>query len=113
MNASRQPIESLAGEVTRLEQLIDVQAGSIVSRTLVQADDATVTLFAVDEGQRISEHTAPHHAMVHVIEGVAEITIDGEHHRVGEGELLVIPPDAPHALTGEEPCKMLLTMVRT
>lgn len=88
------------------------QNGAIVSRTLVDREGTTITLFAVAEGQRISEHTAPHEALLQVLDGTATVTISGEEYVVNEGESLVFPPNEPHALAGEEPFKMLLTMVR-
>ena len=72
----------------------------------------TVTLFAFDEGQGLSEHTVPHDALVHVIEGAAEITVAGERHRVGSGEMIVMPANKPHAVHEPGRFKMVLVMLR-
>ena len=93
-------------------ELLEYQPDAIVSRTIVARDETTVTLFAVAEGQSISEHSAPHLAMIYLLEGRAAITIDGEETTVSAGEMLMLPPDVPHALVAPEPFKMFLTMAR-
>lgn len=95
-----------------LAGLIEVQEGSVVSRTLVKKATGTVTLFAFDKGEGLSEHSTPHDALVQIVEGTATITVGGTPHEVGAGELLLLPADVPHALTAPEPFKMLLTMIR-
>jgi quercetin dioxygenase-like cupin family protein len=95
-----------------LSGLIQVQQGSVVSRTLVKKATGTVTLFAFDRGEGLSEHSTPHDALVQILDGTAEITVGGIPHRVGTGEGLILPADIPHALTAPEPFKMLLTMIR-
>lgn len=92
--------------------LIDYQRDAIVSRTIIEKPDTTVTVFAVDAGQSISEHSAPHDALVQVIEGNAEITRAEEEYTVESGEALLFPSEVPHALRGDERFKMLLTMAR-
>lgn len=106
------PLAEFVGEALPAEELIDYQDGAVVSRTLADVDGATLTAFALDSGQSISEHSAPHTALVQVVDGVAEITVDGELHRVEEAELLVLPADVPHALDAPERFKMLLTMMK-
>lgn len=93
--------------------LIDYQEGSVVSRTLVKKDTGSVTLFAFDEGQGLSEHTAPFDALVHVLEGQAEIRIEGEPFVLGPGEVIVMPAGRPHALRAVARFKMVLTMIRS
>lgn len=88
------------------------QTGSVVSREVLKAKTGTVTVFAFDQGQGLSEHTAPFDALVHVLEGVAEISLGGVPHRVGEGELLIMPANVPHALRAVERFKMMLVMIR-
>ncbi|WP_259518072.1 cupin domain-containing protein [Halanaeroarchaeum sp. HSR-CO] len=88
------------------------QDGAIVSRTLVDRESATLTLFAVAEGQRISEHSAPHEALLQVLDGTATVCIDETKFTVDDGASLVFPADVPHALAADEPFKMLLTMLR-
>ena len=96
----------------RLADLVAVQPGSVVSRTLVKKEKGTVTLFAFDAGQGLSEHTAPFDALVHVLDGEAEVVLGGKAHRVAAGEALLMPANVPHALMAIRPFRMLLTMVR-
>jgi len=95
-----------------LSQMVEVQEGSVVSRTLVDRPAGTVTLFAFDEGQGLSEHTAPYDALVYILEGEAVVTVSGVEHRVSAGEALLMPAGEPHSLRAEEAFKMLLVMVR-
>jgi quercetin dioxygenase-like cupin family protein len=92
---------------------IDYQEGGIVSRTIIDKKSGTVTLFAFDQGQGLSEHTAPFDALVHLLEGQAEITISGKPLRVRQGEMVIMPAGEPHALSAVERFKMLLTMIRS
>jgi quercetin dioxygenase-like cupin family protein len=96
----------------RLLGLLDYQEGAVVSRTLIKKGSGTLTLFAFDAGEGLSEHTTPHDAMVQVLEGTVEITVGATAHRVAAGEGLLLPADVPHALTALTPFKMLLTMIR-
>lgn len=96
----------------KVEELLDYQDGSVVSRTLVKKATGTLTLFAFDEGEGLSEHSTPHDAMVEVLDGTVEITIGGEPHRVTAGQGLLLPANVPHALSAITPFKMLLTMIR-
>lgn len=96
----------------KLVDLIAYQDGSVVSRTLVDKPAGTVTLFAFDAGQGLSEHTAPFDALVYNLEGEVEVTISGNAVLVQKGELLVMPANRPHALKATKRFKMLLTMVR-
>ncbi len=96
-----------------LVDLIEYQAGAVVSKTILEKPTGTVTLFAFDRGQALSEHTAPFDALVQVIAGEAEITISGKTLRLEAGEFVVMPADEPHALRAEERFKMLLTMIRS
>ena len=104
---------SLIGRVEKLTGLLDYQEGSVVSRTVIDKKTGTVTLFAFDEGQGLSEHTAPFDALVHVLDGEAEIIISGKAYRVMEGEMLIMPADKPHALRAVTKFKMLLVMIRS
>ncbi|MCJ7628171.1 MAG: cupin domain-containing protein [Longimicrobiales bacterium] len=92
--------------------LLEIQAGSVVSRTLVKKPTGTLTLFAFDRGEGLSEHSTPHDAVVEVLEGMVEITVGGVPHRVSAGEGLLLPASVPHALSAVTPFKMLLTMIR-
>jgi quercetin dioxygenase-like cupin family protein len=96
-----------------LVDLVTYQEASVVSKTLLEKKTGTVTLFAFDKGQGLSEHTAPFDAMVFVLDGVAEIVIAGNPVVVRQGEMLVMPANQPHALKAVERFKMILTMIRS
>ncbi|MGD2218313.1 MAG: cupin domain-containing protein [Gemmatimonadales bacterium] len=100
-------------EVERLVEMIDYQDGSVVSRTLLKKKTGTVTLFAFDEGEGLSEHTAPFDALILVLDGEAEVTVSGVVDRVREGEMIVLPAGEPHAVAAVERFKMVLTMIRS
>jgi quercetin dioxygenase-like cupin family protein len=93
--------------------LVAYQPGSVVSRTLVQKPTGTVTLFAFDAGQGLSEHTAPFDALVHILDGEADITIAGKSVHARAGEMVLMPANQPHALLATTRFKMLLTMLRS
>lgn len=95
-----------------LINLIDYQSGGVVSRALMDKKAGTVTLFAFDAGQSLSEHTAPFDALVQVLKGGLEITIEGEPVTVNAGQMLIMPANKPHALQALSKAKMLLTMIR-
>jgi len=97
----------------QIVDLIDYQAGAIVSREILKAKTGTVTVFAFDEGQGLSEHTAPFDALTHVLDGEAEITISGKAHQVRAGELIIMPANKPHALKAVRRFKMMLVMIRS
>ncbi len=100
-------------EVSRLTEMVEYQEGSVVSRTLVKRKAGTVTLFAFDAGQELSEHTAPFDALVQVIDGEAEITVSGAASRVRAGEMVMLPANEPHAVSAPSRFKMMLTMIRS
>jgi len=99
-------------KAVHLAQLVEHQTGSVVSRTLLDRPTGTVTLFAFDADQALSEHTAPFDALVHVLEGEVEVTVAGDPHRLGEGQALIMPAHVPHALKALRPLKFVLTMIR-
>ncbi|MFA5260396.1 MAG: cupin domain-containing protein [Candidatus Omnitrophota bacterium] len=92
---------------------VEYQAGAVVSKTLVKKETGTVTLFAFDEGQGLSEHTAPFDAMVIVLQGEAEILLSGEPFRLKEGDMIVMPAQEPHALKAVSRFKMMLVMIKS
>jgi len=104
--------KKLPTKAAKLADLIDYQEASVVSRTLIDKKAGTVTLFAFDEEQGLSEHTAPYDAMVQIIDGEAEITIQGKTHHLKEGEMIIMPSNKPHALKATKRFKMLLTMIK-
>jgi quercetin dioxygenase-like cupin family protein len=99
-------------EVVKLRELVDYQEDSVVSRTIIDKKTGTVTLFAFDKGQGLSEHTAPFDALVHVLEGEVEITISGKFYRLRGGEMIIMPANHPHALRAVNRFKMILIMIR-
>jgi quercetin dioxygenase-like cupin family protein len=101
-----------AAEAVILADLVNYQAGSVVSRTIVKRPMGTVTLFAFDEGEGLSEHTAAFDALAHVLEGEAEIIISGKPIRTKAGEAVLMPANQPHALKAITRFKMALTMIR-
>ena len=104
--------DDLAGTVFELSDLVDYQTGAIVSRTLIDDEGGSVTVFAFDEGQNLSEHTAPHDALLQVFDGTAAVTLDGERHELEDGESILMPADVPHAVDAVTSFKMALSMIR-
>jgi len=100
-------------EILEIAGMVTYQDGSIVSRQITKAEAGNVTLFAFDAGQELSEHTAPFDALVHVLDGDAEITISGQPFHLKAGEAIVMPADQPHAVKAPKKFKMLLTMIRS
>ena len=100
-------------QVTKPEELVNYQEGSIVSREIVKKPTGNLTVFAFDEGQGMSEHTSPFDALVQVLEGEAEISIAGVTHAVHRGEMILMPANQPHALKAQKRFKMMLTMIRS
>lgn len=105
--------DALSGGPVTLAKLVTTQRESVVSRTLVKKPTGTITLFAFDLGQALSEHTAPFEALLQVLEGEAEISIGGKPHRVKGGEAILLPAGIPHGVNAVAPFKMLLTMIRS
>ena len=95
-----------------LADLVTLQPGAVVSRTLVKTGGGTVTAFAFDTGEALSEHSAPYDALVVGVEGEAEVSISKVPHRVKPGEILRLPANEPHALKAVTPFKMLLVMIK-
>ncbi len=95
-----------------LSGLVDYQDSSIVSKEIIKKEKGTVTLFAFDKGQGLSEHTAPFDALVYIFDGLAEIMISGKSHSLKAGEVIIMPANKPHALKAIERFKMLLAMVK-
>lgn len=104
--------DSIVGRAVTVADLIQYQDGAVVSRTLVDRPVGTLTVFAFDEGQGLSEHSAPYDAIVQVLDGAVDVTIDGAAHRVTAGQMIIMPANHPHALKAAGPFKMLLTMIR-
>ena len=94
----------------KLRELVEYQPGQVVSKTLVQNDSVSMTIFSFDKGEEISTHAAGGDAMVTVLEGTGRFTVDGEVFILNEGDTLIMPKDIPHAVFGEERFKMQLTV---
>lgn len=105
--------DNLLAQANNLESLIDYQKGSVVSKTIIGKKTGTVTLFAFDKGQGLSEHTAPYDAMVYIVDGEAEVTIDSKEIVVKKGEMVILPANKPHALNALSQYKMLLVMIKS
>ncbi len=103
---------NIIGKAAKLIDLVDYQDGAIVSKEIIKNDKGTVTLFAFDKGQGLSEHTAPFNALVYNFDGKAEVTIDGKVQLLAAGDIIMMPANKPHALKAIERFKMLLVMVR-
>jgi quercetin dioxygenase-like cupin family protein len=109
---NQEKIKKLAAQAQRLIDLIDYQEGSVVSRTIMDKKAGTVTLFAFDENEGLSEHTAPFDALVYILKGEAKVTISGKPFKLKEGELIIMPANEPHSLSAVTKFKMLLIMIR-
>jgi quercetin dioxygenase-like cupin family protein len=113
MNMAEQAVkEDLLAKALTLRDLAAYQDHSIVSREIIKKPAGTVTVFAFDEGEGLSEHTAPFDALVHVLEGMAEVSIEAVPHRIQAGEMIIMPAHKPHAVKAVSRFKMLLVMVR-
>jgi quercetin dioxygenase-like cupin family protein len=102
----------LAAQVLRTTELVGYQDGAVVSRTLINEKAGTVTLFAFDAGQELSEHTTPYDAFVQVLDGETRITIAGQPYDLKAGDLIIMPANQPHAVLARTKFKMMLTMIR-
>ena len=105
--------ENIGGKVIGLATMVDYQDGSVVSRTLVERSGGTVTMFAFDKGQGLSEHTAPFDALVVVVDGEAEVSVSGIAQNVLSGQIILMPANDPHALRAVRRFKMMLVMVKS
>ncbi len=102
-----------AAQALSLTSLVNYQDGAVVSRTLLKRPTGTLTLFAFDEGQGLSEHTSPFDAVAHILEGESEITISGKPVTTKSGEAVLLPANQPHGLRATTKFKMLLSMIRS
>jgi len=103
----------LSGEITKPVDLVNYQEGSIVSRTIIEKDTGTLTLFAFDEGQGLSEHTAPFDALVYLLDGEVAVTMSGKSTNLKEGQMVIMPAYQPHALRAIKRFKMMLVMIKS
>jgi len=112
MSGGEKKKESSEFEKGNVQELVSYQVGSVVSREVVARETGTVTAFAFDEGQGLSEHTAPFDALVHIVDGEAEVSIDGKPNRLAKDDMILLPAGIPHALRAIARFKMLLVMIR-
>jgi quercetin dioxygenase-like cupin family protein len=103
--------ENLSGKILNPKDLINYQEGSVVSRMIVYKKSGTITLFAFDKGEGLSEHTAPYDAIATIIDGEAVISIEQEQFVLKEGQMIIMPANKPHSLHAEQRFKMMLTMI--
>ena len=102
----------LIAQVRNMAGLVAYQEGSVVSRTIIDRESGTVTLFAFARGQGLSEHTAPYNALIYILDGKAEVIISGESSILNSGEAIILPAGEPHAVKAPQDFKMLLVMIR-
>ncbi len=105
-------LKACVATAQELDTLVEYVADSIVSKTIVDKKVGTLTLFAFDKGQKLSEHQVPYDAVVQIVDGAGLLTIGGEEKRVCRGQVIIMPANVPHAVVAEERFKMLLTMIR-
>ncbi|NHV60426.1 MAG: cupin domain-containing protein [Candidatus Verstraetearchaeota archaeon] len=97
----------------KIKEVVDYHPGAVVSKTLLEKDTGSITVFAFDQGQGLSEHTAPYDALLHILDGEALATISGESHELAEGEYIILPANKPHSLRALSKFKMLLVMIKS
>jgi quercetin dioxygenase-like cupin family protein len=115
MEEAKKPAQTnkLIANAARLADLVDYQQGAVVSRAIIDKKAGTLTLFAFDKGQGLSEHTAPFDAFLYMLDGEAEVTISGRTLLLREGEMVIMPAGEPHSLQAVDRFKMLLVMIRS
>lgn len=99
-------------EALTLKEMVTYQAGAVVSRTIIKRKSCSMTLFAFDAGESLSEHSTPFDALLNLVEGEADITVSGEHYILKEGDIILLPASRSHAVKAVTRFKMLLTMLR-
>ena len=112
MESENKAGDALIAKSVEMAALVDYQRGTVVSRTIIERNAGSVTLFAFDKGQGLSEHTAPFNALVYVLDGEVDITISGQGIRLKAGEAVIMPANKPHALKAVERFKMMLVMIK-
>jgi len=111
-NKTHKILNELVSQASNLSDLVRMSPDSIVSKILLDKPVGSLTLFAFDRGQRLSEHTSPYDAVVQIVEGTAVLTIGGKPVTVSAGQIVIMPAGIPHSVDAAEPFKMLLTMIR-
>jgi len=106
-------MKEFLAKTLKMKDLVAYQDGAVVSKEVLKKETGTVTAFAFDQGQGLSEHTAPFDALVEILDGEAEVIISGKAHQVSEGEMIIMPAGEPHALKATKRFKMMLVMIRS
>jgi quercetin dioxygenase-like cupin family protein len=104
--------KELGGRVLRLDTLVDYRPGTVASRMIVNNPAGSITIFAFDKGEGLSEHTAPYDSVVTILDGEADVWLAGETHRMRQGDTIIFPADLPQAVSAVTPFKMMLVMIR-
>jgi quercetin dioxygenase-like cupin family protein len=112
-NSNVKILKDCIGKAQELVKLIDYSDDSVVSKIIIQKSVGSVTLFAFDTGQGLSEHTSPYDAVVQILDGSAKLTIGGEDMTADSGQIVIMPANVPHSVTADERFKMLLIMIRS
>jgi quercetin dioxygenase-like cupin family protein len=113
MAEKKKTAKDLISQIFNLKDLIEYQKDSIVSKEIIKKQTGTITIFAFDKKQGLSEHTAPFDALVYIIDGEVKITISGKPHHLKEGQMIIMPGGEPHALQAVKRFKMMLVMIRS
>lgn len=113
ISSGKQHVKGLTNKQFDPKALLDYHNDAVVSREIIKKDSGTVTLFAFDEGQGLSEHTAPFDALVYIVDGTAEIIISGKSNKLKTGEMIIMPANKPHALKAIKNFKMFLIMIKS
>ena len=111
-DGNKSALDACMGRSQELVSLVEYADDSIVSKTILNEPAGTITLFAFDMGQKLSEHTSPYDAVIQIVDGLALLTIGGQDIRVSAGEIIIMPANVPHEVAAEEKFKMVLTMIR-
>lgn len=106
-------LQACFGKANDLAELIEYADDSVVSKTILDKPAGTITLFAFDKGQKLSEHTSPYDAVVQIVDGIALLTIGGRDVKISAGQIVIMPANVPHSVAADEKFKMLLTMIRS
>jgi quercetin dioxygenase-like cupin family protein len=106
-------MKEFLAQALKMKDLAAYQDGAVVSKEILKKETGTVTIFSFEQGQGLSEHTAPYDAMVVILDGEAEVIISGNTHQVREGEMIIMPAHEPHALKANKRFKMMLVMIRS
>ena len=103
----------MKSDIRKLTELVNYQEGTVVSKTIINKDNGSVTIFAFDKNQELSEHTAPFDALLQILDGEAEVIISGKKYHLTHGEMIIMPANEPHAVKAGKKFKMMLIMIKS